>query len=369
MNVVPLAAMLLLGPMSSASQADNGTSGLRVMTFNVLHSSIRNVVGTWQIRRPRVVRTIRTASPDVACLQEVSDRQLADLARDLPEYEVVGGERSGASSHFSWCMAIAGLMTTSWLLLKRSQSGSRLLAVVGVLSAAGAIVAVVALFAIRFIQGDFVERGERCPILVRRDRLALERHGSFWDSGEPDRPGSKLPGSPSPHVVTWADLIDRRTGAKSTVYSTHLGMIPWTGRRSAATLRARLDRDWRGWPQILAGDFNTPPSGILLRSLMVDGDTRAFHDAWSESASRAGTGSTFHWGVGRAGPRIDYVLVRPRLPVAGATTIVPPSPPFPSDHYPLVVTLGVSLRVQWSGDRREAPPEESGRAAPYLRAE
>lgn len=341
-RVACLLAMALLA--ASSAPAQEGASGLRVMSFNILHSSFRNVAGAWEARRPLVVRTIRDAAPDVVCVQEASALQIADLTRELPGYTVIAGATSGPTSAPLWWLSAAAILALGWWLAGRSRARTRARSTLRIFTASGALLSLAALGVIRLLQGDFVDQGEHCPILVRAERFASDRHGTFWDSAQPERPGSMHAGGLRPHIVTWADLTDRVTGARYTVYNAHLGIEPWVVPRTAALLRARLDRDRRGWPQVLAGDLNAKPDGVLLRALVSDRDPDAFHDAWENAARRSGPAATFHWGLGRDGPRIDYVLVRPRLPVDSVAVIAPGEPPFASDHHAVLAIYARLLR-------------------------
>jgi len=276
---------------------------LRVMTFNILHDSVRNLSPAWKTRRPLVTATIQSADADVVLLQEVSPRQLEDLVLDLPEYEVVPGAMSGGTRFPSWASSLEGI---AWHIL-----------------------------------GDFVGRGEQCPILVRKGRAACLEHGSFWVSPRHDESGRPWYPLPTPHIVTWA-RIEVSTGLICAVYSTHLGILPWTAGHTAKALLAILDRNWSGEPQILAGDFNSLHDWPLVRSLTANRNPGppAFRDAWLEARSEEGVGTTFHWGFGLPGPRIDYILVRPRCQIPTAMTSGAASGrAFPSDHFALTADL------------------------------
>ncbi|HMC81683.1 MAG TPA: endonuclease/exonuclease/phosphatase family protein, partial [Candidatus Polarisedimenticolia bacterium] len=100
-------------------------------------------------------------------------------------------------------------------------------------------------------------------------------------------------------------------------------------------------------PQILAGDFNSLHAWPMLQSLTAErnGGPPAFRDAWLEAKQRVGTGQTFHWSFGLPGPRIDYILVRPRCVIASVTTAgAPTGGVFPSDHFALIADLDLSRR-------------------------
>jgi endonuclease/exonuclease/phosphatase family metal-dependent hydrolase len=269
------------------------------MTFNILHDAVRNLTPLWAVRRPAVVRTIRDADPDIACLQEVSLRQLDHLKEDLPEYDFIPGIPTGVTR------------------------APRL--VTGLLGP---------------ILGDFLDRGEVCPVLVRRDRVTVAQHGCarlcFSEAGL----GPAWADSPTPHVVTWVRL--EGFSPSVTIYNTHLGILPWNWARTARELLLLLGRDWNGETQILVGDFNALPGGPLLRLLRNGGDdpAKAFRDAWHDAKVREGRGRTFHWGFGWPGPRLDYVMVRPTANVLKAMVIEERKDGvFPSDHFPLVADL------------------------------
>lgn len=272
------------------------------MTFNILHDAVRNLTPPWVARRPAVVRTVRDSDPDVVCLQEVSLRQLDHLMSDLPEYDFIPGVPTGLTRVPRFASGLLGLA--------------------------------------RPILGDFIDRGELCPVLVRRDRVAVAEHGSaklcFSEAGL----GPAWADSPTPHVVTWARL--EGSGPGVTIYNTHLGILPWNWARTARELLLMLGREWNGEAQILMGDFNSPPGGPLLRILRSGGDDRskAFRDTWHDATSREGRSRTFHWGFGWSGPRLDYILVRPWVEVSSFAVIEERKGGiFPSDHAALVADL------------------------------
>jgi endonuclease/exonuclease/phosphatase family metal-dependent hydrolase len=263
------------------------------MTFNVLHDRVWTLAPSWGARHRVVAEAIRSARPDVACLQEVSLRQLDDLSLNLAEYRVFAGTLSGGTTFTGWARPGA--------------------------------------FFGRLFLGDFFKRGAHCPILVRRGFGAPNNSGSFLLTRD----------SPTPHVVNWvrirlpsATLVD--------VFSTHLGFVRGRTNGIPVGLLRLLDDHWSG-TQILAGDFNALPSGPLLRSLTGMGTLRgrAFQDVWTVARSGA-RGGTFHWGLGLPGPRLDYVLVRPPCAIDSVRTVgARVGRVLPSDHYAVVADLRI----------------------------
>jgi endonuclease/exonuclease/phosphatase family metal-dependent hydrolase len=277
---------------------------LRIMTFNIAHSSVPNLLRRWEARRSHVAEVIRSARADVVCLQEVSERQLLDLAGDLTELECVPGPPSGAT---------------------------RLPAALGFAAPL-----------LRLVLRDFMYSGERCPIFLRRERF----HSLETGSAEV-LPLAGVPSTGTPHLLNWVRAADLRDGARLVVFNTHLGLLPWRAREAARRLLTVIAREAGGRLEVLTGDFNSTPRGATLRTLLSDpatGEGR-YDDAWRAARERCGPGATFHAGLGLPGPRIDFVLVRPGTTVAKAEVISGRvGSKFPSDHCALVVELEAARR-------------------------
>ena len=275
------------------------------MTFNVLHDSMKTINPSWTARRSGVMATIRSADADLVCLQEVSPRQLDHLSQDLPEFELIPGEPTG--------------------LTRIPASANGLLAI------------------LRPIFGDYIDRGEYCPVLVRRGRLTCLDDGSDRLASSRAGLGQTWTGSGTPHVVTWIKL--EASGRPFMLYNTHLGIVPWNWARTGRELLQLLDRDWTGDPQILVGDFNTLRRGPLFRTLIRTGEngTPVVRDAWLEAQVRERGPGSFHWGLGLPWPRIDYILVRPGCVVSKAAVLDGRTQGiFPSDHHAVVAELELS---------------------------
>lgn len=322
------------------------------MTFNILYEKAR-VSGGWAARRDHVVRVIRDRAPDLAGLQEASRCQAADLTALLPEYDVLPGPPSGGTpivrrgavlaSGLAMVTCVATIV--GWWRSGDGFTPAGLLWWVGIAVLGAASLPNVLLALSRFLHDDLADVGHHCAILVRRDRFRVAREGAFWISPTPERPESLLPGNYAPHHVHWVRAEPLRGGPAWTLYDVHLGHGPWTWRRVSDLLRARLDADWDGSPQVLLGDFNAGPRSTLVRRLLTSRDgsaAPALCDAWSEAEVRRGPEASFHWRREfRAWPgRIDHVFLRPQLRVTVAEIVAaPPGGPYGSDHDPLVVEV------------------------------
>ena len=272
---------------------------LRIMTFNIAHSSVPNLLGRWKDRRSQVIDLIRSARPDLLCLQEVSEPQHADLCAQLDEFECFSGPPSGATRLPSPMAFAAPLL--------------------------------------RAVLRDFMYTGERCPIFRRRERFQSVECGTAQVL-----PLTGVPSTGTPHLVNWMRVTDPVDGTRLALFNTHLGMLPWKAREVALHLLDVIAGEADGRLEVLAGDFNSTPRGSTLRTLLLDPATGKgrYVDAWSAARERRGPGFTFHAGLGVAGVRIDFVLVRPGTTVSRAEVMLGRSGSrLASDHCALVVDL------------------------------
>lgn len=87
-------------------------------------------------------------------------------------------------------------------------------------------------------------------------------------------------------------------------------------------------------PVVLTGDFNTTPDSDVHAVL-----ARALQDAWTTAPRVDGSDATFHGFTGQADKRIDWIFVR-GVQLDSITSVTTRwNGRYPSDHFPLVVTL------------------------------
>jgi endonuclease/exonuclease/phosphatase family metal-dependent hydrolase len=180
------------------------------MTFNIRNGRAFDGANSWWLRRRAAAAAMRTASPDVAGLQEVFRFQERWLLAQLPAYRSVGAGRDDGT------------------------------------------------------------RGERCPVLVRAgDGLEIVASETRWFSGEPERAGSRLAGASFPRIATMARLQHRLGGPRFGVANVHLDERVEANRlESVELLLSWLDRSV---PWIVLGDFNATPAGPELRTMKAAG--------------------------------------------------------------------------------------------------
>lgn len=275
------AALLLLvaiGSMATWLSAEESSlprsTKVRVVTYNILADHIGN---GWPRRRAAVIGYLDNPAFDIIALQEVTERQIADLAQAMPHLGYVVGERSDGH---------------------------------------------------RGDQGWY----EFNPILFNKNRFERVDHSSFWVSETPGIAGSILPGTKDhARVLTWARLRDRDSGRMLIVASVHIhgNLAAGQGRdaHEATLLLEQLRKTHHGEPILLLGDFNFA-EGSPGYSILSD-DRNGFVDLAPADKRKTSTvigpnGVTLDGG--RSGPRprtagsakrIDYIFA------CGATLMGP----------------------------------------------
>lgn len=185
--------------------------------------------------------------------------------------------------------------------------------------------------------------GEACPILYRRDRLALDPddHGTFWLSETPDEPGSRAWDAALPRIATWARFV-ARDGRALYLFNTHFDHRGEVARReSARVLLERIAaRAHPGDPVIVVGDLNAGPGSGPVRRLLAS-ESPHLLDAWRHANPAAPEQPTFNgWGERCEGARIDWILVSGGLePESCTVDLRRVEGRWPSDHAPVVARM------------------------------
>ena len=191
----------------SGSESDGR---LRVATFNIRNGIALDGLDSWPFRRGAAAAALARLDLDLAGLQEVYGFQQRYLLRRLPGYAATGAGRT-----------------------------------------------------------DGRRRGERCTVLYRRARLALDDSTTRWFSDTPEAAGSTSWGNRLPRIVTLARFTDRESGRRFGLANCHLEGSPATARhRSAAALVAWLEP---GLPWIVLGDLNAEPGDPAVQTLLAAG--------------------------------------------------------------------------------------------------
>ena len=255
------------------------SAALVVASLNLRHGRAWDGLHSWPLRRRAAAQCLERIGAEVVGLQEVHGFQQHYLTRRLSGYAAAGAGRD-----------------------------------------------------------DGRERGERCTVLYRPGRLALESWTVRWFSDTPGKPGSLGWGNPVTRLVTLCRFRDGADGRRFGVADAH-----WDG--ASAESRLRSAEALLGWldpalPWIVLGDLNATAADPAVARLVAGG----LRDTLAHLGERGpGAGTHHHWDGATDGTRIDYVLASPeweilhakiahQLPRDGRSGL-------PSDHWPVVATL------------------------------
>lgn len=283
-------------------------SELRLMTFNIKGDAaslfdLFDAERSWRYvnltdlenpiegphRRDRAISVIDTFGPDILGVQELKNNQRADLLNAFPGMDYYGLGRDGGNS------------------------------------------------------------GDGNGIFFRDDRFDLLDQGDFWLSETPDTPGTTFVGNGSdtgnPRMATWVKLFDYETSKTYFVLNTHWSLDSQARRDSGSLIQDMLPSLAGDLPILLLGDLNATSGNSAVRTLRGDTDVNDVQLTDSFSQAGGSNGRTFHnWSGGISGSRIDHIMHSPDDFEATSAEIIRTTFDgglYPSDHYPVTVTLEV----------------------------
>jgi endonuclease/exonuclease/phosphatase family metal-dependent hydrolase len=300
-----LVAALLLVLLPGAAAGEESTTGLRVVTFNLLHggpsSGWRGTGEHLEERLAMVTHELQALAPDVVGLQEASvTRGRGNVAARL-----------GTALGLYWAHASATRRLSGFGWLDR-----------------------LIVWAMNFEEGPAVL--SRFPI-IETEVVELPRCQRFYD----------------PRVLLRATVQTSR--GPLDVFSTHTGHDACQVRRVAEVVGAR-----RGaLPAVVMGDFNAADTAEWMVEL---GREHGFIDAFRRGQPAA-RGATVWQQPGAAAPtvtrRVDYIFVVPKgtaAPLVRDSRVVLDTPAhspdgstlWPSDHYGVLAELELATPTAWS---------------------
>jgi endonuclease/exonuclease/phosphatase family metal-dependent hydrolase len=257
----------------------NGQS-LKVMTYNLRYDTPSDGVNEWGKRKQKVINLLNKYNPDILGVQEALLNQIKDITGARKDYTFVGVGRD-----------------------------------------------------------DGRQAGEYSAIIFKKDRFQLVDQNTFWLSETPEEIGSKSWDAAITRIATWAILIDKETSRKFAVINTHFDHIGTEARqKSAELLKTRAADLGHDIPVIVTGDFNSERNESPYQTL-VDGSLIELIDP---VANPEGTYCTFIVNSIEC-KAIDYIFVTNEWN-ADAYTVIKDNDGtyYPSDHLPVMVTLGLT---------------------------
>lgn len=269
--------LIIICGCSNSSRKD----AIKVITFNVRYNTPRDSINAWPNRSSLVISFIREEQPDIFGMQEVLLNQYEVLDSALDEYASVGVGRS-----------------------------------------------------------DGAKGGEMNPVFYLKERFDMARTKTFWLSETPEIAGSQAWGAGLPRIVTWMELVDKKTHDHFFFFNTHFAHDSDSARiMSSMLLLACADSIAADFPFVITGDFNQLPTSRGYEILTGPAESiPLLRDAYVISENNPdGPGYTFNGFSDRQGSgRIDYIFVKDGMRVLEHSTIVKKDENiYISDHWPV----------------------------------
>jgi endonuclease/exonuclease/phosphatase family metal-dependent hydrolase len=184
------------------------------------------------------------------------------------------------------------------------------------------------------------------PVFFRKERFDMVRNITFWLSDFPGLPGSIGWGSSLPRIVTWMECVDKKSHKHFFYFNTHFAHDSESARlMSSRVLLREVNRITEGYPFIVSGDFNMPPTSTGYSILTgPDESVPLLKDSYVITEKRpSGPVQTFNgFSEKTQSGRIDYIFVRNGMRVLDYHTIVKKEKGvYISDHWPVEAVVSI----------------------------
>lgn len=249
---------------------------ITVMTFNLRYDKPDPGIQQWEKRFTAIASLIQHYQPDLLGTQEGKIHQLGDLQSLLPEYQYIGGDRTGTG------------------------------------------------------------KGEHCAIFYKHQVLKLEETQDFYLSDTPEIPGSITWGNRLPRMATWGTFSIHSDPISITIVNTHLDHENAKARDlGAALVNEKLTQFSDENYLLLTGDFNTSPHNAARK---VFANNPKIQDSLSSIPLEKQ--KTFHNFTGSAWDAIDTIYCDRRFQIQQITIDDKQwDGLWPSDHFPVIARI------------------------------
>jgi endonuclease/exonuclease/phosphatase family metal-dependent hydrolase len=281
MKRIPFCFAILLILFSFSCSNRSKENSVKVMTLNVRYDNPHDSLNAWPNRAAMVCEFIKTEKPDLLGMQEVLLNQYEILDSALVGYASVGVGRS-----------------------------------------------------------DGAKGGEMNPVFFSKERFDMVRTKTFWLSETPEIAGSQAWGAGLPRIVTWMELVDKKTHDHLFFFNTHFAHDSDSARvMSSRLLLAQVDSIAADFSFIITGDFNQLPTSSGYEILTGPAESvPLFRDSYEISDRNPdGPAYTFNGFSDKQGSgRIDYIFVKEGMKVLDHSTIAKKERGiYISDHWPV----------------------------------
>lgn len=261
---------------------------VKVMTMNIRYDNPADSIYAWPKRAGQVCNFIMNEKPDILGMQEVLWHQYQVLDSVLTDYSSVGVGRS-----------------------------------------------------------DGARRGELNPVFFRKEKFGMVRNITFWLSNSPEVAGSMGWGASLPRIVTWLELVDKNSHKHFFFFNTHFAHDSDSARlMSSKILLNEVNKIAKGFPFIISGDFNMPPTSTAYTILTGPNESvPLLNDSYVITEKRPlGPVQTFNgFSDNTKTSRIDYIFVRNGMRVLDYRTVIKKEQGiYISDHWPVEATISIN---------------------------
>lgn len=253
---------------------------LRVISYNIRYNNPGDGVNAWPNRSSQVSALLDFYQPDIFGLQEALIGQIQDVHTRLPHMKWVGVGRD-----------------------------------------------------------DGRDAGEFSPVFYNSEKFTALKHGTFWLSETPDKPGLGWDAACN-RVCTWIILKENGSNKKFMVLNTHFDHMGNKAKsESAKLILSKIDElNPKNLSLILTGDFNLTPEEEPISVI-----TTKLRDSRLVSIKAPygpeGTFNAFKFDAPMKA-RIDYVFVNNPVEVLQYAVLTDSKDHrYPSDHQPVLVDL------------------------------
>jgi endonuclease/exonuclease/phosphatase family metal-dependent hydrolase len=271
---------------------------LHVMSFNIRLNVKSDSLNAWPFRKDLVAAQVLFHEIHLLGVQEALHEQMLDLQQRLPDFKYAGVARD-----------------------------------------------------------DGKQKGEYSAIFYDTARLKLLHSETFWLSESPTIPGSKSWDAAITRVVTWAKLLDRKSGIMFFAFNTHFDHMGKEARRQSARLILEKVHAIAGHiPVIITGDFNSQPSDDPIQILTSQQDSLHLTDTKNISQTpHYGPSGTFNGFTNKetSDQPIDFIFMKNGGKVLQHATLSQTwMGRFSSDHFPVFAKIVLSGKNQKSAGRQ-----------------
>jgi len=281
MKRLPICLIAIFLIVISGCSHKSRENDIKVMTLNIRYDNPGDSIYAWPHRAQQICNFIKDENPDILGMQEVLWNQYKFLDSVLTAYSSVGVGRD---------------------------NGAR--------------------------------EGEMNPVFFRKEKFDMVRNITFWLSDTPEIPGSKGWGASFPRIVTWLELVDKTSHKHIFCFNTHFAYDSDLAKlMSSKTLLNEVNKIAEGFPFIITGDFNMPPTSTSYSILTgLYESVPLLKDSYIITEKRPiGPINTFNGFSDKTKTgRIDYIFVRSGMKVLDYRTIIKKEHGiYISDHWPV----------------------------------